>query len=444
MLNPINQVEQSQQVNLYLSEWTIATPETHPVLEGFSFENELPARQMAQRLSGSSQVEFLELTNGLEIRTNSVVGSIRLGNLSLTITPKINGLPLFRLIRFAYGLRDLEFFTAQNFSNQYLAFQDLLILQLVLEVQELFSRGLLRNYIRKEEKLASPVGRINFQQIAKQGGLVEASLPCTNSIRLENCLHNRVILSGLILANQFTRDISLKSSTRQLAKLFIQSIEKVRLNFDILRQVERELNRLTEAYNPALRLIALLLGNIGVSTDEDRNQVQVNGFLFDMNHFFQALLSRLLNNYLDGYEVEDEHKLKGLLAFVPGYKLPGRLDAMPRPDFAIFEKGKLLSLFDAKYRDLWNTGLPRDMLYQLIVYALSQKVERKATILYPSLDEISKDAIIQINEPIQGSANGHIILRPVNLHRMESIIVEKRTDELKSFTHQLIFKELLN
>ena len=100
---------------------------------------------------------------------------------------------------------------------------------------------------------------------------------------------------------------------------------------------------------------------------------------------------------------------------------------------------KLISLFDAKYRDLWRAGLPRDMLYQLIVYALSQQNSRTATILYPSLDETAREARIQITEPLNGLPNGQVMMRPVNLVTLENLVTLKKTDELKALAHQLIF-----
>ena len=428
-----------QPVNLLLPEWTIASPQTHPTLDKFSFEDDLSARQTAQQLTKSGQIILNEFSNGLEIRTTSVVGSIQLGRLSITITPKIEDLPLMRLLRFAYGLRDLELFNLSSFASKQHAFQDLLILQLITEIEELIARGLLRRYTEKSERISSPTGRIDFSQFNRQGGLIHGSLPCLYYRRLENCLHNRVLLSGLLLAANLTTDLSLRGRTRRLANLLREDVQPVELNTNVLAQVSRQSNRLTEAYIPAVKVVALLMGKSGSSLDEKNRNLPLTGFLFDMNHFFQALLSRLLNEYNEGFDVEDEHALKGFLAYVPGYELPGKQDPMPRPDFAVFQKGKLISLLDAKYRDLWKEGLPRDMLYQLIVYALSQQNNRTATILYPSLDGIAKEAKIQINEPMLGVANGFVILRPVQLRKLEEFICEKNRNGLNIFAHQLVF-----
>lgn len=429
----------AQQISLFLPEWTVSTPQSIPALVRFSFDEDPAARHVAQRLTQSGQITFNELSSGLEIRTTSVVGSIRLGRLSLTIIPKINGLPLMRLLRFAYKLRNLELFNDQVFNNQQMGFQDLLILQLIEEVKELFARGLLRRYVREEESLSSPIGRVDFKQFARQGGLVAGKLPCVYYHRLENCLHNQVILSGLLFAAQLTDDLILRSRARRLAQLLNESIHQVDLNMQTLKRVERESDRMTDVYSSAIKLIALLLGKQGLCTDEETEPVKLKGFLFDMNRFFQALLSRLLHNHLDGYKVEDERQLKGFLSYVPGFELPTRQDPLPRPDFAIFEKGKTISLFDAKYRDLWQRGIPRDMLYQLIVYALSQPDNRTATILYPSMDAAAKEAKIQVNEPIAGTPKGYVILRPVNLKIIEKMIVEKRMADLNIFTHHLAF-----
>lgn len=434
-----NRSKTGGEIGLVLTEWAKATPLTHPVLAGFSFADEPAADQTARRLTETGQLTLHQFASGLEIQTSSVVGTIQLGRLSLTVTPKIDTLPLMRLLRFAYGLRELDTYKLKSLASQKLAFQDLLIYQLVMEVEELVSRGLLKQYVRKSENLVSPVGRLDFQKFTSQGGLLGGALPCLYHHRLEDCLHNRFLLSGLRLAAFLTADLTLRSCASQLIGLLSESIQPIPLNREAVSQVECASNRLNETYNPAIKLITLLMSHSGSGLDEDRDPVKQHGFLFDMNRFFQAFISRLLAKYLEGYQVKDEHALKGFLSYIPGFELPNRQDPLPRPDFALFQNGSLVTLLDAKYRDLWQEGLPRDMLYQLIVYALSQSINRQATILYPTLHDTARVSKLQINEPMMGCAQGAVILRPVPITHIDRLLNERKECELKSLVTKTVF-----
>ena len=81
----------------------------------------------------------------------------------------------------------------------------------------------------------------------------------------------------------------------------------------------------------------------------------------------------------------------------------------------MLRKGRICAILDAKYRDIWNKSLPRDMLYQLAIYALSQGYSGRATILYPAVDSEASPEVIEIRKPFDGSSNALIVLRPVNL-----------------------------
>src|SRR5207253_11100817 len=116
--------------------------------------------------------------------------------------------------------------------------------------------------------------------------------------------------------------------------------------------------------------------------------VRLRGFLFDMNRFFQVLIQRFLHEHLSGVAVHGEYRLKGMFRYVPWQNPLARREPTLRPDFAVLRGGKLLAILDAKYRDLWENSLPREMLYQLALYALGREGgEQTSTILYPAADE---------------------------------------------------------
>jgi hypothetical protein len=100
-----------------------------------------------------------------------------------------------------------------------------------------------------------------------------------------------------------------------------------------------------------------------------------------------------------------------------------RRAVVPRPDFAVLAHGKVVEFLDAKYRDLWETPLPRDMLYQLAIYALSKNTGLpRSTILYPTLAGEAADQAVRLKDPVLGNKRAEIILRPVNLLGMERLV----------------------
>ncbi|MEN6622989.1 MAG: restriction endonuclease, partial [Smithella sp.] len=143
-----------QEIRISTQEWSQIGPDSTQVLSGFQFDKN--ARDKCRQLNRSGQVELLELPEGLTIKTKQYVGSIQIDNIRLSILPKITGLPLLNLLRYAYNLRNIDLFEPLNFSLEGGGFQDILIQQLLIESNELIARGLRRNYERLDEHLASP------------------------------------------------------------------------------------------------------------------------------------------------------------------------------------------------------------------------------------------------------------------------------------------------
>ena len=431
---------EKQTVQITMKEWSQIGPDSEPILQGFQFDD--LARKQSEKINRSGQIEFLELPNGLTINTNQFVGRIQIGRISLSVLPKITGLPLLNLMRYAYDLRHLDLFEQLEFGVELGGFEDLLIQQLLLETNELLQRGLNRNYERVEEQLQSPRGRIDFSKFFNQGGLVNASLPCVHYQRIEDNALNRTLLSGLNFAMSMTNDLRMKTHIRRTSQILRQNVSVVPITIQILDKAQAHINRMTFAYQPALTIIRILFDSQGAAIDSDNNIASLPGFLFDMNRFFQALLDKFLGDYLEAYTVRSEHRLRNMLSYDPLHNPQRKSPPTPRPDFAIMEKNKVIALLDTKYRDLWEKDLPREMLYQLALYAFSQQRPGQSTIIYPTLHGEAKESWLNISHPLTGELLATIILRPVNLLDMNEVLYEKSVLERNIFARTIVFGSL--
>lgn len=414
-------------LSVTLKEWQTLGPEQESVLAGPVFGVEDNGRAVARRLTESGRLEVLELARGLELRATSFVGRFRLGTIDVTINPKLTGAPLLRLLRYAYGLRHLDLYEPAGYTAEQWNFQDLIIRQLATEVAEILARGIHRDYIPVAGHLMSPRGQIDFNRHVRDFPWTNATLPCRYHPRIEDCVLNQVLLAGLQYAASLTADTELRGQLNRLRKALSSDVTEKRLDRQLLAEGMRALDRRTTAYKSILRILKLLLDSNGISLDGEDEPVILPGFLFDMNRFFQALLSRFLREHLLEGVLHDEYALRTLYSYAPGSPR-GRGVPTPRPDFVIMRGGTMAAVLDAKYRDIWNQGLPREMLYQLSVYALGRTgTDRSSVILYPCLDAFPKEQVLCINDIMRGSVQGKVVLRPVNLLTMENLIGQGRS-----------------
>lgn len=395
------------------------------------------ARDTAKVLSEKGIVEIIELKGGLQINSNSYVGKITLDNLQINIYPKLNGMPLYTLLRYAYGLRELKLFDSANHSINNFSFFDLLIYELYIETEDLIRRGILKNYLRNENNLSSPRGRIDIVKLSKQGGVVTDKLPCKYFDRSENTILNQIILAGLRLALRLVVDRELKVNLERICSIFSDTVGVISLNRITLQKAKNNLNRLSGRYTAILEIINILYESQGIQLEDGYTSLNLHGYFFDMNTFFETLVGRLLTDCDNGYYVKDQFNLHDMFLYTPNYNPRGRRSPTPRPDFALMKQGKVVKLLDAKYRDLWEKSLPRDMLYQLAIYAVSGIGGKTATILYPSLNENPTVQKIDINDPISSLKMASVILQPINLIKI-SELVSNDTSNLTSYVNGII------
>jgi len=428
-------------VAVRLAEWQTVSPVPGSPTENVNLGSDPSVLDLARRLTETGVLEILELRNGLTVRSSSFVGRFRLGEIDITVVPKLPSDALLKLLRYTYGLRDLRLLPSTTHSTQNLGLQDILVWQLIEEAKELLARGLRRAYVRREEALSSPRGRIDFQTIVAQSTLAEPSLPCVHHRRDEDRLINRVLLAGLRLASSLDVDRRLRIRTARLGDRLAESVSLVRLDRRVFQRLESEMDRTTRAYEPSISIIQILLEAGGLSLCGETGP-RLPGFLFDMNRFFQALLGKFLVDNLLDHSVRSEHRLKRMLAYVPGWNPRNQQAPVPRPDFLVAKGTQVLAILDAKYRDLWENSLPREMLYQLGIYATANECGT-ATILYPTTNARATEARIEVRDPLHGGRRALVVLRPVSLDRLEGLVSTKHTAaalrERSSYARELVF-----
>jgi 5-methylcytosine-specific restriction enzyme subunit McrC len=419
-------------IDVAMTEWSTVDPREGGPLHNVFLEDDPEIHSRIEEMKRFGRLDVTELRSGLSVRTTSFVGRVSLGALRITVRPKIEGAPFLQLLRYAYSLRDLHLSSVVDHDvNKSDGFQDLIVAQLAAEAKDLLARGLHRRYVRQDEDLASPRGRIDVQRFALKSAVASTTLPSIHFPRLEDCLANQVLLAGLKLAGRLTEDLRLQSSVRRLAAQLSESVASITLNHNVWRQLGREENRLTAAYRPSFTLVRLLFCSLGVGLTESEASVPLQGFFFDMNRFFQSLLSRFLREHLPEYSVIDEYRLNGMMAYVPGFN-PGHFrDPSPRPDFVVMRGTLITAILDAKYIDLYGNAPSRDIIYQLAIYALSRPTEHTATILYPSLVPNAKEAKIEVRDPLRGQSRALITIRPVDLHRLARVITSADSNTVR-------------
>ena len=65
------------------------------------------------------------------------------------------------------------------------------------------------------------------------------------------------------------------------------------------------------------------------------------------------------------------------------------------------------------------------MLYQLVVYAISQRDRPQSAILYPTTNALAKPARIDVSDPLFGKQLGQVWLRPVKLPMIEELVTDR-------------------
>ena len=286
---------------------------------------------------------------------SSTVGALEVGDLSVSIQPKLPVARVLYLASHAIG--------AIGFREELFDYKDeptlieALVPVFAATARRAFSRGLLHGYRTEEDSLQTVRGRIRLdEQIRRRFGV-----PVPVEVRYDDytvdVLPNRLIKAAAVrlLSLRFHQD-----SRVNLADALANLEEVHMVEFSPRNLPKVRFDRQNEHYREVVELSRLILRH--TSIEPQRGSVRASGFLVDMNVVFQEFVTRALRQALGLSE----------RTFLSDKYLPNGLDERNRirlkPDLTWWVGGKCIFVGDAKYKKVDDKPVPNADLYQLLAY----------------------------------------------------------------------------
>ena len=367
-----------------------------------------------QRAPLGDRLRVSEGRHGLTVQARQHVGVIQFGPIRLRVRPKMETDALWAAVTYALGIDDVLRHAPVDVEMSG-EFSDLLVLMLLQASERLWRTGVQRGYRQRSEWLGSPRGRPDVVAFARSGPLTRAALPCRHHAFTADVLENQVVLAGLSMARGMTTRVALRSALHRAHQQWSTVCASLPLSGVLLDEADRARNRLTARYAGVHRLVRLMFERTGLDEDHATGRDTVAGFMWNMALLFEAFVARFLEEHLKGAEVVRQAKLGQLYQVRRGR--PGLKAPRPRPDLVLRRRGKVIGVFDTKYRDLWATKLPRDILYQMSVYALgwseAEGRDVPAVVLYPQVGG-GEHPDVEIDLRVAGGRTRRIVLRAVD------------------------------
>lgn len=286
------------------------------------------------------------------LTANQHVGTVRIGELSLVIKPKMG-------LRNLLGLMDVEI-PSETWRREVVALadnDDLLVVMARLfcvACEDATRRGLRRSYVSRQERLVSPRGRLDLTEMLRRPG-IESPIACRFDEHTADTPINQLLRAALGRARRVV-GLGPRWQRRLLGQLAeFDEVDAAAQDWSwALRWKPAPMER---HYETAVRLGYLLLAQ--TSLRSRHGATAANAFLLDMNHLFEAWIGRRLREICVGYTVEEQASIS--------LDVGGEVGM--RPDLVVRRDSRIVAVADCKYKRLsGGTGRTPDY-YQALAYA---------------------------------------------------------------------------
>ena len=305
------------------------------------------------------------------LRPSSYIGTVRVGDLSVVVRPKIPIDRVMFLVAYAIDSKNWRKYFDLSPNADVL---ESIVPAFVHHTHQAVRRGLLQGYRHEEDALHTVRGRIRFDdQLNRRFGV---PLP------LE------------VAFDEFTEDIEenrlLKTALYRLAHLPIRS-QQSRRDVHALRPVfntvelgayrrgapEVQYTRLNSHYRSAVELARLIIDNS--SLELLHGETTGSSFMLDMNLVFERFLTVALREEL-GLSGSEWGRGSLYLDEANNIKL--------EPDLSWRSRGRYRFVGDAKYKRIKSENFPNADIYQMLAYCVAADLP-SGLLIYPA-DELER------------------------------------------------------
>lgn len=322
------------------------------------------------RLAAADRDEFRDILPSLTIEPafgtedeycltpGSVIGALEIGELTVSIRPKLNIARVLFLASYAMGAFKLQEMDRFDFKDAPTIVEALAAA--FAAARRAFASGLLHGYRAKEDALLTVRGRIRFnEQIRRQFG-VPLPLAVRYDEFTDDILVNRLVKAAAVRLGRMR--LRCRRSRTDLLRV-CATLDNVSLvEFPAIAVPEVTFDRLSEHYRGVVVLSRLILRNTSVETT--RGDIRAPGFLIDMNQVFQGFVTQALREAL--CVSKRTFRSDNLIPHIP-FDEEGRVRL--KPDLSWWDGLTCTFVGDAKYKRINEESIPNADLYQLFAYA---------------------------------------------------------------------------
>lgn len=374
--------------------------------------------------------DVFKLVNETTLSAQQYVGAVQIGNLTVEILPKVEGIDgtLMRrnLVAMLAVVLDLEISEGDiaRVSTQRHGILEILIRLFCDKLFAQVHRGLVRRYEPRAENLSVMRGRIGITEQIRLNSANPERLHCRFEEFQEDNPLNQILKACVRLLLKSSRELSNQRRLGELLLVFegVSEVSRSTLPWHLIR-----FDRLNQRYEPSFKLAELFLK----STPPDVSGGSVQGFslFFEMNTLFEEYIGRIARRVFrpDGFKVV----LQGPQRYLTYDETTEREAFAMKPDVVGLKGNDAAWIIDTKWKELSKEdakeGVAQGDMYQMYAYS-NRYACSDVVLLYPHHEGLGPNHGIRTRYRLnswtdsQGSQQpGTVTIGTVNLANLSTV-----------------------